>query len=163
MATKYSIKMIFFLKISYLKDNSYINNNVDDEQLKQMLARTQNVHVAEILGNKFYKHLLEQVEAETLTAEEDTLIKDYLRPLIITIVELKALSFLRSQIRKKTVGQNKDEYMESGSSKDIRQELNAERTKFENNLKDYLHENASYFPLYIGKNRRNYNINISFI
>jgi len=49
--------MVFFISTTELKDNSYINNNVDDEQLRIIISRVQNVNIASLLGQKFFDSL----------------------------------------------------------------------------------------------------------
>ena len=158
--------MVYFITISALKEVSYINNNVDDEQLKIIIQRVQNVHLSEMLNKTFYDHLIDAVDNATLTAKETTLISTYLQPYIVCLSEIKATVFLKTQIRKKTVGQNNDEYMTS-SSKELLNDLNAEKVVFENNIKRFLSDNEADFPLYFNSTDDNcnkvYNVNINFI
>ena len=158
--------MVYFITISALKEVSYINNNVDDEQLKIIIQRVQNVHLSEMLNKTFYDHLIDAVDNATLTAKETTLISTYLQPYIVCLSEIKATVFLKTQIRKKTVGQNNDEYMTS-SSKELLNDLNAEKVVFENNIKRFLSDNEVDFPLYFNKIDCNsdkvFNVNINFI
>ena len=158
--------MVYFITISALKEVSYINSNVDDEQLKIIIQRVQNIHLSEMLNKTFYDHLINAVEGVTLTAKETTLISTYLQPYIVCLSEIKATVFLKTQIRKKTVGQNNDEYMTS-SSKELLNDLNAEKVVFENNIKRFLSDNEVDFPLYFNSTDDNcnkvYNVNINFI
>jgi hypothetical protein len=163
MAAAYYFKlMVYFLTISTLKSESYINNNVDDEQLKIFLQRVQKVHLASLLGNEFYAHLVDAIENTTLTAAETTLISDYLKPLIISLTEIKATVFLKTQFRKKTVGENNDEFMRS-SSKDLLNDLYSEKKKFENDVLNYLCDNSTDFPLFVNSTTNGYNNNIAFV
>ncbi len=158
--------MVYFITIAALKEVSYIDSNVDDEQLKIIIQRVQNVHLSEMLNKTFYDHLITAVGAVTLTAKETTLISTYLQPLIVCLSEIKATVFLKTQIRKKGVGQNSDEYMTS-SSKELLNDLNSEKVVFENNIKRFLSDNEADFPLYFNRLDTNcdkvYNVNINFI
>lgn len=158
--------MVYFITIAALKEVSYINSNVDDEQLKIIIQRVQNIHLAEMLNNTFYDHLATAISGSSLTAKETTLISTYLQPYIVCLSEIKATVFLKTQLRKKTVGQNNDEFMTS-NSKELLNDLNSEKVVFENNIKKFLNDNQNDFPLYFNNTEcdvdRVFNVNINFI
>jgi len=68
---------------------------------------------------------------------------------------------LKTQFRKKTVGQNNDEFITS-SSKELINNLNEERVSSENKIKDFLCEFQSDFPIYSNGSSESFNTNIEF-
>lgn len=119
-----------------------------------------------MLNNTFYDHLATAISGSSLTAKETTLISTYLQPYIVCLSEIKATVFLKTQLRKKTVGQNNDEFMTS-NSKELLNDLNSEKVVFENNIKKFLNDNQNDFPLYFNNTEcdvdRVFNVNINFI
>lgn len=155
--------MIFYTTIAKLKDNSYINNNVDDEQLKIILQRVQTVYLDDILCKDLNKRLLEGISNSNLTAKETDLINNYLQPVVTVLCEIKATTMLKFQMRKKTVGTNKDEFIDSVNSTKLFDELNEEKSKLVNNMTRFIKENKADFPTYNCFVSEDFNINISFV
>lgn len=155
--------MIFYTSIAKLKDNSYISNNVDDEQLRIILMRTQLVEVDKLLGKELNNKLLNAISTNTLTAKEIDFIDNYLFFFITTICEIKALTFLKFQMKKKGVGTNSDEFFVTANPENLLNEMNEEKVVFINNILRFLKENKADFPLFKGDASENFNININFV
>ena len=68
-----------------LKNFTNINKNVDVDLLKSEVQIAQDIDLQTILGTKFYNSLLSKVSAtgNTFTADEKTLVDDYIQPFLI--------------------------------------------------------------------------------
>ena len=86
--------MAIFLidSLQRIKDNSIIDNNVDDRTLKVSLKQAQDLDLEPILGTRLYRELLDGVENDNLTNDEKTLIVDYIWDFLIaaTVVKIAA-------------------------------------------------------------------------
>ena len=50
---------VYFISVTYLKDNTPINENVDDKLLKSAIKEAQEIYVRDIIGSGVYNELLE--------------------------------------------------------------------------------------------------------
>ena len=71
---------VYFISTSYLKDNSAINENVDDKLLKSAIKEAQEIYIRDIIGSGLYDELQTQAFAGTLTANNTTLLDSYIAP-----------------------------------------------------------------------------------
>lgn len=65
---------------SYLKNHTAIEQNVSDEMLSTAILQACEVRIKPLLGESFYNHLAQAYVNETLTPEEEALLKDYIQP-----------------------------------------------------------------------------------
>lgn len=91
--------MILLLTESTLKRYSPIEGNVDVELLKPHILRAQETIVHETLGTDLLRELQSQIENDTVTAANATLLDDYIRPMLALWSTYKAMPFLRGRIR----------------------------------------------------------------
>ena len=66
-----------FISETKLKSFTDINNNVDDELIKNAVRESQDIEIQRILGTKLYKALIDGIINNTLTGDETTLLNDY--------------------------------------------------------------------------------------
>lgn len=71
---------ILFISEQYIKDTSYIDENVDIKLLRANILETQDLRVLPILGTALYEELKTQIDAGTLTAANTTLLDTYISP-----------------------------------------------------------------------------------
>ncbi len=88
----------FFVKLQFLKENSLIHDNVNDDTLVILLRRVQKTKIEQILGTPFYKELLGKIPSG-LSVKEQELLDDYLIPTLISYVEVSAALYIYVEIR----------------------------------------------------------------
>lgn len=73
---------LLWITTTDLKNNTNIEQNVDDHRLKQAILTAQNIHIQELLGSAWYDSLAAKRTAQLtwtgLTSAEDTFINNYL-------------------------------------------------------------------------------------
>ena len=71
---------VYFISVTYLKDNTPINENVDDKLLKSAIKEAQEIYVRDIIGSGVYNELLDQAYNGTLTVNNQLLLDSYIAP-----------------------------------------------------------------------------------
>lgn len=76
-----------------LKQFTNINKNVDMDVLKAEIQIAQDIDLQTLLGTKFYKHLLDQVQAtgNTFNVDEKILVDEYIQPFLIQTAYFNAI------------------------------------------------------------------------
>jgi Na+/H+ antiporter NhaB len=140
-----------FISIELLKDQSVINENVDSKLLQPTLIMVQDIYLKQVVGKELYAELITQINAESVTALNTTLLTDYIQPYLIN----KVVSELVIDVNYKV----KNKALMVGSS-DNAQPLDTTgmsiiQTKYRNiaesyrvNLVDYLLDNFTDYPLF---------------
>jgi len=143
---------VLFLSVDYLRDNTVINGNVDSELLEPFVILAQNVHVETIVGTALYDELITQIVADTLTADNQTLLDDYLQPALLQWALYEALPFINYKLTNKAIStKNSDNsdaveldelhYLRSTVS-DVAQYMSERATLF-------LRANTDLYPLFV--------------
>ena len=140
-----------FISIEVLKDQSVINENVDSKLLQPTLIMVQDIYLKQVIGKELYAELITQVNAESVTALNTTLLTDYIQPYLINKVVSELVIDVNYKIKNKAlmVGSSDNAQPLDSSGMSIVQ------TKYRNiaenyrvNLVDYLTENRLDYPLF---------------
>lgn len=155
-----------FISIEVLKDQSVINENVDSKLLQPTLIMVQDIYLKQVIGKDLYAELITQVNAESVTALNTTLLTDYIQPYLINKVVSELVIDVNYKIKNKAlmVGSSDNAQPLDSSGMSIVQ------TKYRNiaenyrvSLVDYLTDNYLDYPLF--KCAKNYseipNINVN--
>jgi hypothetical protein len=71
---------VYFISTTYLKDNTPLNENVDDKLLKSAIKEAQEIYIRDVIGSGIYNELQVQAFAGTLTQLNTTLLDSYIAP-----------------------------------------------------------------------------------
>ena len=79
-----------------LKAFTNVNKNVDIDAIRAEISIAQDVHLQNILGTKFYEHLLSQVSStgNTFNSNELTLVNSYIAPYLIQVAYFEMIPAL---------------------------------------------------------------------
>ena len=72
-------EMILIVSPAFVKENTLLHYNVDDGYLKPLIDSVQNTFIRPILGSALFDEVLSEIQAGTVSALNETLIKQYLR------------------------------------------------------------------------------------
>jgi len=159
--------MANFVTISYLKDNSLINGNVETARLTTILTRAQEMYIRPLLGRTFYDYL---TALNPATGDDATLIEDYIRPMLIVACEIMSAKHFNWEIRNKSVGTSSDQYATPSTWEDNDKLVNDYRKQlqmYKIELVDFLNNNEDNYLLwkeFCGMKERgnSFNDNIGF-
>lgn len=144
------MESILLVPVDIIKQKSYVNANVEDDVIATSIVRFQEVVLMPILGRKFYKHLIDAFKNTTLTAEEITLIQDYISKCIIAGVEYRIMPRVKTEIRNSGM-QQEPMQADRRDVVDLRTESLKDANFYENELQIYVCENKAKFPDHGGK------------
>lgn len=141
----------YFISSQYLKDNSIMNNNVDDELIDPFILVGQNVHVEKVVGTGIYNDIISGITNGTISGNTKVLLDDYITPHLVQAVLYESLPFINFKFTNKSIAKKDSEnstpaeldeliYLRNNIS-DVMQYM-AQRTT------NYLIENSESFPLY---------------
>jgi len=96
--------MIYFVTENYIKTNTPITKNVDVTDVTPWLKTVSDQRVQPILGTYFYNDILTKYNAQTLSADETTLV-EYIQPIVAWFGASAAAFGLSYQIKNKGIQQ----------------------------------------------------------
>lgn len=143
--------IVKFISTEYLKENTAIEQNVDDSKLTPYIIKAQEIHIQKILGSSFYDHISSAVENNTLTTAEDNLIRNYIQRATAEYAFYEAYPFITiKSTNKSTVKQNSDNStpIELSELKYMRSAILDMAQFYTARLSKYLCDHQEDFPQY---------------
>ncbi len=135
---------------TYLRENTPLNQNIDIKDILPNIVPAQDLFLQSILGTDLLTTIQLAYSAQTLTANEITLM-EYIKPVVAYRAAELSLPFIQFQIKNKGVVQmNGDNLVET--NKDIlvymRNELVNRAEFYSQRLVEYLCNNSTLYPTY---------------
>lgn len=94
---------VLLISTQFIKDNSVIDNNIDDKIIANTIMFVQESTIQEILGTKLLDKITADVEAGTLSDIYKTLVDDYVRWTLLYYTVAELLEPLQFRITNKGV------------------------------------------------------------
>jgi hypothetical protein len=142
---------VLLVSAQKVKNFTEVNENVDEILLLSNIQISQDIGLQTILGTKFYNHILNAAQNNTLTGPETTLVQDYIAPYLLWQATYEALPTLWMRVMNKSVIVGNTEQGSPVNQKDLiyLRELHSSRAQFyAQRLMDYLKNHPSDFPDY---------------
>jgi hypothetical protein len=143
--------LVYFIDVNYLKLNSAVQFNVDDDLLVPAINKAHDITIQTALGTDFFEHLKLSAKNDVLTAEEDELIRDYIRPVLVESALYEALPFIALKITNKSISTQNSEYSEASDLSQMKYLRNTVKDSLDFyliRLNEHLRLNYMDFPLY---------------
>lgn len=140
-----------FISEDYVKRNSVIDENVDVKLIIPSIKDAQDMYLHPALGTQFYEGLKSRIVAGTTTANENTLISNYIAPMLVKYVQLELVDNLLIRYRNKNVSKKNSENSQPLDFRDYQNQLDRYTHKaqwFKQRLIDYLCANSDLFDEY---------------
>ncbi len=147
--------LIEFVSTAYIKQNTAIENNVDDSKIKPFIIKVQDTHLQQILGSFFYEHLMDAAFNDTLTANETILLNNYIQRTVSEWCFYEVYPFLNYKSTNKAISKQNSDNSNASELNEIKFMRSAIRdmAEFYNaRLDKYLLDNSSLFPEYQNPN-----------
>lgn len=146
---------VLFISEQYVKDTSYIDENVDIKLLRANILETQEVRILPILGTALYNDIKDRINAGTLSAATGyvTLVDTYVSPALKYWVLHDGAYILQYKVMNKGIVKRNSENTESVETVELDRLMSffKDRAEFySDRMTKYLLENSSstLFPLY---------------
>lgn len=142
---------IYLIPISYIKEYSILDDNIDDKTIKTSILDAQEQYLEPILGTKLYDKLLSDTENGILHSNYQTLIQSKIWPYMLHAVCYKVALNLIYRVTNTSVvkDQNQTSTPISLQELNVMREERLQGMKYtEKKLRLYLQNNTTMFPEY---------------
>jgi hypothetical protein len=156
------MSIVKFISTEYLKQNTALQENVDDTLVTPYIIKAQDTHIQSILGTNYYNHLKDAVKTNTLTTRETTLLREFIQPAVSEWTFYEVIPHLNYKATNKAVSTQNSEYSNPSSLDEIKYLRNSVRDMAEfytKRLERELSLNQQYYPLWANQNLNNLPIN----
>ncbi len=143
---------VYYISVTYLKDNTPLNENLDDKILKASIKEAQEIYIRDIVGSGVYDELQDQAYNDTLTADNITLLDTYIAPCLKYYTLVESMMPLTFKFLNKTVASRNSEDATPVTTDELTLIEKRYRDKAEyyaDRLRAFLKENPNLYPLYL--------------
>lgn len=138
------------INAEYLKSYSMFPKNYDLTDIENFVPIAEQIHILPILGTALYEELLEQVDSNSLTDENSTLLLEIYKVEGIAVL-YESLPFVWSHISQVGITKGKSDNSDSIENKDLaylNTHIKAQLDYAKKYLREWLDEYQINFPLY---------------
>ena len=142
--------MIYFVTETFLKAKTPITQNVDVNEITPFIETNADMRIQPILGTFFYDDLLTKYNAQTLSADETTLVSK-IQPCIAWYSAADAVFTLTYQLKNKGLQKQSGDFSESVTREEVSDGIEYYESRaafYEQRLRIYLKENKDLFSNY---------------
>ena len=95
---------IFFISSQYVKENSIVDENVDEKYIRVAIQNAQRNQLIYIIGSGLYNEIASQIQNNTLTSLNITLLNDYIVPCLLNYTLVELSPYLLYKLSNRNVG-----------------------------------------------------------
>jgi hypothetical protein len=136
---------ILFITESYVKKYSNIDDNVDAQYITPVIDLVQKMYIRPILGTALYNELVTQITNDTVSANNTTLLDDYILDTMLYYVLSEGLPSFTYKIENKSVSTKTSDNATPVDNSIIQSEVSRYKDRaefFGQTLIDFLEANA---------------------
>ena len=140
------------ISVDYLRDNTSINGNTDNEILEPYIITAHTMHIESILGTALFNDIVTNIQADTITGNNKTLLDDYIQPCLLQWSLYEALPFLNYKLNNKAVStksSDNSDPVDLNELQYLRRTVRDVAEYLSQRLTDYLKASPTLFPLYL--------------
>lgn len=140
-----------FITPTDLKQNSLIDGNVDVDKFIQFIKISQQIHIQNYLGTALYDKISDDIIADNLTGNYLTLVRDYIKDMLIHYAMVDYLPFAAYQVANGGVFKHISENSESVTKSEVDTLVEKHRQFaqfYTRRFIDYMSFNNSLYPEY---------------
>lgn len=156
---------IHLISEKYIKENSTIDDNVDVSLIVPFIDVAQ-IQLKRILGKELLNEIINEVENNTLTAENILLLDNYIQPYLLWLTLKEANPYLLYKYRNKSIAVQSAEFSNPVSRMELEtltKQANNKANLYAYEMYDFLKDNQEDYPLWkcISKPVGGYSINLT--
>ena len=140
-----------FISEDYVKTNSRLDENIDIKLIVPTIAEMQDIYLVQYLGSSLFDDLDTKIAAGTTNAAEDTLIQDFIAPMLLKFVTMEMTNVLLFRYSNKNVSKKNSDNASPIDDNNYTKLISHHKDRAEyygQRLINYLCGNASLFPAY---------------
>lgn len=141
----------FFISVQYVKDNSIVDENVDEKYIRIAIQKAQKNFILYLIGTGIYNELASQIQNNTLTSLNTTLLDSYIAPCLLSYTLVELSPFLLYKLSNRNLGVKEADKVTAADWATMDKVME----RFENDaqleakkLRNYIIENQTLYPLY---------------
>ena len=141
----------FFISMQYVKENSIVDENVDEKYIRIAIQKAQKNFILYLIGTGLYNEIASQIQSNTLSGLNTTLLDSYIAPCLLSYTLCELSPFLLYKMSNRNLGVKDADKMTATDWATMDKVME----RFENDaqleakkLRDYLLENQTQYPLY---------------
>lgn len=142
---------VFFISTTFLRDNTPIEENVDDTKLIPYIIQAQDTYLQEGIGETFYDRLKDGVQNNNLNQDEQDFMRNFVQPQIAQYAFYLAMPFIAFKATNKSLSKESSEYsapVELSELKFLRNNVLDIAEFYKRRMIKYLLDHPSMFPQY---------------
>ena len=141
-----------FMTATEVINLSFTNKNTDANLISAEIRKVAEIaHIIEPLGRDFFIHLKDAFDAGTETAEETTLMDDWIKPTLAWFTRFELILEIQNQSTSSGIVHNIPEFANVVSASDLKvykQDTYRKGKVMTEQMEKFLDENSSEFPEY---------------
>lgn len=140
-----------FITLKELKQFTALNGNIDNDKLEQFLKIAQDTHIYNYLGSNLFKKINDDIVADTLSGNYESLLNNYIKPMVIHWAMVEIMPFVAYQIANKGMFKHNSENSTTVDKNEVDFLIEKERQIAQNYSQkfiDYMTVNYGLFPEY---------------
>jgi len=144
-------KDILFISTNYMKQNSVINDNVDDQYLIPNIVKAQDLYLEPILGTDLYQKLRSDITAGSVTGAYKTLVDNHVQKTVREWALYEATISLNYKYTNKSISLKSSDNSAPAENSEIvylREQIRNTAEYYSERMTKYLCANESSFPEY---------------
>jgi hypothetical protein len=142
----------YMIDVQWVKDNSPIDDNVDPKLLRNAMRTSQDGYIRDLIGSGLYDEILTQINASTLSANNQTLINQYIAPCLLHYIISEATVPMTFKFMNKSISTRTSDNSNPIDIDQLTTIANHYKNKAEyyaNRLTAHLMEYSTTYPLYL--------------
>jgi len=135
-----------FTSEQYIKDNSIINENVDNKYITNTITLCQKLYLKNLLGTALYNEIAGEINAGSVSTDNQTLLDDYLQDVLLYRVLQEGIMYFTYKIENKSVVRKNSDNSTPIDQDDVfmlKDDFKDKAELFEDRARKYLLENAT--------------------
>ena len=147
--------VVYFISTTYLRQQTPIEDNVDDTKLTPWIVQAQDTFLQEGLGETFYDRLKDGVENNNLNSDEQSFMRNYVQPQVAQFAFYLMMPFINLKVTNKAISKEGSEFStpaELTELKYLRSAVLDMAEFYKRRMIKYLLDHPSMFPAYNNPN-----------
>jgi hypothetical protein len=112
--------VVKFISPSFFKENTTVDENVDDDIIVPFIIKAQNLHIQQALGSAFYNRLKEGVANNNLNADEEDFLRDYIQPCLVEYTLYELIPHINYKLTNKAISQKSSEFSQASTLDEVK-------------------------------------------
>ena len=143
---------VLLISEKYLKDNSYIDNNMEDKLLTPIILLTQDKYILPLVGTSLWNDIVAQITASSVSTDYQDLLNNYLQKATLWWTLTEGVLPLSYKFTNKNVMQKNSDNSEPASMADLlklKDQFTQNAEYYSERATRHLRANTDKFPLYL--------------